>query len=499
MSVKYTENDSIQYDGSGSSLVDFFKNAPTYRPLTLQNDNAVVTEFVDAYNDNPELAIKLLFWLRDPRSGQGEKASGRKLLSYLYNLDETHKLICENLDKIVEYGSYKDILFMYKYTSMIEPLVQFMADKLKSKDRLACKWAPRFDSKDDGFAIVLRKKLGFTNKEYRTWIKDNSETVEQDMAKSAWDIIQYEKIPSVAMKRYGKAFDRHDKKRFDEFKTDDTKKVNASVLYPHEVVNHLMVDAALAEKFWKNLPNYVKEGEKILPIIDVSSSMGGNGVMHIAIALGLYLAERMFGPFKNSFLTFDDTPKLIKLTDTLKTLQEKMKFIERSPWGGSTNFQASYQLILDSAIMYNIPQEEMPTMLICFSDMQFNEANRTYGQTFQLDIMKEMFAKAGYTMPKLVFWDLRAKREENRGSQARFDAKDVALVSGFSPTILKAILACEDIPEFTPYEIMLQAIDYVEFNRDTVTLPLTIAYKPLVADDIKFDGVKVNTHNYFDK
>lgn len=498
MPLKYTEKESLQYADSGSPLVDFYKNAPTFRDFTLENRSDIVHEFIKAYSEDPELAIKLLFWLRDPRSGQGEKASGRKLLAYLYNLDSTHKLIVDNLDKIVEYGSYKDVSFIFKNTTMKGEITTFMADKVKTADRLACKWAPRLDSKDDEFAIAVRNQLVMTNKEYRTWLKTNSETVEQAMSKNDWSGIEYTKIPSIAMKRYGKAFDKHDAERFDVFKTDKTQKVNASVLYPHEVVNHLRIDEKLAEKFWENLPNYVKEGEVILPIIDVSSSMSGNKVMHIAISLGLYLAERMSGQFKNKFITFDNTPRMVDFSQ-LEGLKKRMEFIERAPWGGGTNFEASYKLILEAAKMFNIPKEEMPTMLVCFSDMQFDEALRYGSGNLQYDSMKRMFEDAGYDLPKLVFWDLRAKDEMHRGSHAQHDTKGVALVGGFSPTILKAVLACEDIPEFTPYEIMIQSINYVEFESDTTTLPLTINYVERIDKAIKFDGVKVNRLNYFDR
>ena len=494
MPFNYTEKESLQYADSGSPLVDFYKTAPTLRDFTLENRSDIVHEFIKAYKEDPELAMKLLFWLRDPRSGQGEKASGRKLLAYLYNLDETHQLIVDNLDKIVEYGSYKDISFLFKNTTMKDEITAFMSNKIKTADRLACKWAPRLDSKDDEFAIAVRNILGMTNKEYRKWLKKNSETVEQVMSKKAWNDIEYTKIPSIAMKRYGKAFDRHDAERFDIFKHDKTQKVNASVLYPHEVVNHLHIDEVLAEKFWENLPNFVKEGEIILPIIDVSGSMSSYGVMHIAIALGLYLAEKMSGTFKNSFITFSERPTLIQLKG-LASLKEKMNCIGSADWGGSTNFEASYKLILESAKMFKIPQEEMPTMLICLSDMQFDEAMHNHG-SFHIDNMKKMFEDAGYTLPKLVFWDLRAKEEEHRGSLAQHDTKGVAMVAGFSPTILKSVLACEDIPEFTPYEIMLQSINYVEFESDTTTLPLTINYVEAIDKSIKFDDVKINRLNY---
>jgi len=484
---KYTEKESLQHSDSGSPLVDFFKNAPTFREFTLQNRDDIVKEFVRAYENNPEIATKILFWLRDPRMGQGEKASARKLLSYMYNLEESHPLITDNLDKVVEYGSYKDITFIFHSAVDKAPLTKFFAKKIKSKDRMACKWAPRLDSKDDAFAVAIRDELKMTNKQYRTWLKENSETVEQSMASNYWKAIEYSKVPSLAMKKYGKAFDKHDATRFKDFKLDKTQKINASVLYPHQVTKHIHVDALLAEKMWENLPNFIKEGEVILPIIDTSSSMESNGVMQIALSLGLYLSERISGQFKNSFITFDDNPKLITFNpEKYKTLQQKLNFIESAPWGGTTNFHSSYELILRSAKMFNIKQEEMPTMLICLSDMQFDKANHGAGK-LALDVMREKFKNAGYEMPKLVMWDLRGKEEINRGSHAKHDEKGVAMISGFSPSIMKAVLAIEDIPDFTPYDVMMEAIEYIEFR--TRNLPTLIPYDVNVSSNIIFSVV----------
>ena len=480
-----TENEALQYANSGSPLVDLFKNAPTFRVPTLQNQNNIIKEFINAYSDNPEIAIKIMFWLRDPRMGQGEKASARKILSYMYNLKASHKLVVDNFETIVEYGSYKDFTFMFNNTENKKPLATFFADKIKLKDRLACKWAPRFNSKNNDFAVAIRDELGMTNKEYRTWIKENSETVEQQMARNYWRVIDYSKIPSFAMKKYGKAFDRHDIERFKDFKLDKNQKINASVLYPHQVVKHLGIDPLLSQKMWENLPNYIKEGENILPIIDTSSSMDMYKVMKIALSLGLYLSERISGPFKNKFITFHSRPQLININPKkYKTLAEKINFIEHAPWGGSTNFQASYELILSSAKMFNIKQEDMPTMIICLSDMQFDSA-RSGG--LALDEMRKKFRDAGYLMPKLVMWDLRAKQEENEGSHAKHDEKGVALVSGFSPSIMKAVLALERLPDFTPYDVMMEAINYIEFdNRNLLRM---IPYDEYTSSSIVFNVV----------
>ena len=73
--------------------------------------------------------------------------------------------------------------------------------------------------------------------------------------------------------------------------------------------------------------------------------------------------------------------------------------------------------------------------------------------------IRKLFKEAGYEMPKVVFWNLRASQCE--GSPARSDDTDVAMVSGFNPVLMKAILNCED---FNPMEVMFQALEDIDVN-----------------------------------
>ncbi len=64
--------------------------------------------------------------------------------------------------------------------------------------------------------------------------------------------------------------------------------------------------------------------------------------------------------------------------------------------------------------------------------------------------MKEEYEKAGYKLPKIVFWNLDA----HMGTPAKCSDDSVAMVSGFSPSIMKAVLNAE---EFTPMDVMMEA------------------------------------------
>ena len=127
---------------------------------------------------------------------------------------------------------------------------------------------------------------------------------------------------------------------------------------------------------------------------------------------------------------------------------------------GSTDFEKTYNLLLDSAQSFNVSQEQMPTMLLCISDMQFDRASDT--RMTHLDDIRSRYKEAGYTMPKLVFWNVNARPNQQ---PARHDDPGVALVSGFSPAIMKAVLACED---FNPLEVMREAIAPIELNFDEI-------------------------------
>ena len=73
----------------------------------------------------------------------------------------------------------------------------------------------------------------------------------------------------------------------------------------------------------------------------------------------------------------------------------------------NTDFERAYKLILELALSFDATQEQMPTMLLVLSDMQFDEAT-TSNPHFE-NIQKE-FELAGYIMPKIVFWNLNTDK-----------------------------------------------------------------------------------------
>ena len=121
----------------------------------------------------------------------------------------------------------------------------------------------------------------------------------------------------------------------------------------------------------RSLTDFVKPGEIILPMIDVSGSMFGNP-MNVAVSLGMYLAEKNKSEFKDTFLTFSENPQFVRLEGD--TFFERYKNISQADWGMNTDFESAYELILDKAKLHKVDPKSMPTMLLVLSDMQFDES-----------------------------------------------------------------------------------------------------------------------------
>jgi hypothetical protein len=90
-------------------------------------------------------------------------------------------------------------------------------------------------------------------------------------------------------------------------------------------------------------------------------------------------------------------------------------------------------------------------MLLILSDMQFNYCARFDDTAMQM--IERKFADAGYTVPQIVFWNLNS----SDNVPVKADKSGAALVSGFSPSIMTALLSA-DLDQFTPEGIMLKTV-----------------------------------------
>jgi len=286
-------------------------------------------------------------------------------------------------------------------------------------------------------------------------------------------------------------------------------KVCGRVLQPHELVSQLMKnpdmwcsqypdpDISATESFvydaqWRKIHESVSIGisklvgtscstginlGKLVPLVDVSGSMVGIP-MQVAIALGILVSERSEGSFNDRFITFHEKPTWVSLKGC-NSLRDKVVKTQAAPWGGSTNFEAALEMILEVAVEHRLSPEEIPDLIV-FSDMQFNQAGK-YGETMH-DVIKRRFAEAGvaicgvpYRAPKIIYWNLRG---DTHGFPVEANTPNTQMLSGFSPSLLKLLLDGEPLVieevaadgtvthrEVTPAETLRKALDDERYNR----------------------------------
>jgi len=302
--------------------------------------------------------------------------------------------------------------------------------------------------------------------------------VETAMCAKDYSNVDYSKLPSLASSRYQKAFQRNDGEKYDEYKSaleSGEAKVNAGAVYPYDIIKSMQKggDKIVNNKQWESLPNWMEDSEeRILPVVDVSGSMGvsvgGNDnltCMDVAISLGMYISERNEGNFKDAFVTFSSNPTLQYLKGSL---ENRLRQLRNADWGMSTDIEAVFKLILNQAKMFNIPQDKMPTKILILSDMQFNAAtNSRWGDVSEWnpsaqDMIEALYEEAGYSKPDIVYWNLNASMSN---FPVEFDKMGTALISGFSPSILKSVLGGKSM---TPQSIMMETVGSERYSLITI-------------------------------
>ena len=440
------------------------KNVDLFYNIGASRGKNIVPAFTAAFVENREIALRIAQWARDARGGAGERKLFRDILVHLEKTDtDAAKAL---IAKVPEIGRWDDLL-VFTTTDLKVEAYSLIAEALAAGNGLCAKWMPR----KGAVAAELRAALGMSPKQYRKTLVNLTKVVETQMCAKDWDNINFSHVPSLAASRYKKAFTRHTPK-FAEYvakliKKDPTVKVNAGAVYPYDVLKGVVsaygtvskskteLDHIVAQ--WDALPDFVGDAN-ILPLVDVSGSMtcraGGHGsksettCLEVAVSLGLYLADKNSGKFKDTFLTFSGSPDLITLKGNII---DKVNQMVKSKWEMNTNLHRAFDKILSVAVANNVPQHEMPEMLLILSDMQF-DCCRGHDDT-AMQMIERKYADAGYTVPQVVFWNINS----SDNVPVKADKSGAALVSGFSPSIVKALLAA-DMTDFTPEGIMRKTV-----------------------------------------
>jgi len=277
-------------------------------------------------------------------------------------------------------------------------------------------------------------------------------------------------------------------------------------LDPHEIVSivlkkHNMTDAeekvldAQWKDLWRGVAEQAKAAEgdtlefnptRMVPMADVSGSMSGVP-MEVSIALSIGLSEITHDAFKHMVMTFSSQPKWHRLNPS-DSIVQKVRSLSRAHWEMSTNFEAAYDLILETVEAAKLSREDMPSLVV-FSDMQFDQAmgRRTPMTTMHEHLcakVERVGKRLGWedTDPTpIVYWNLR----NTGGHPVNKDTEGAVLLAGFSPSLLKLVLSGGALVEETVE--VVEADGTVTTQKIRVT-PEVILRKML--DDDVYDPVR---------
>lgn len=465
----YTENGAVSNASSMSDVLDLFATIGALRNAPEQE---IVDRFIRAYAEDPDLAMKVLFYARDIRGGLGERRVFRVILKYL--ADHEPASVRKNLEFISEFGRWDDVLVLLDSPVEAEALAvirrQLMEDlkalEAEQSVSLLAKWLPSVNASNQDTVAAARKvarSLGMSDEKYRkvlSRLRKALRILENDLRQHDYSF-SYMAQPSRALFKYRKAFLRNDANRYSNYLdqvADGQAVMHTDALYPYDIIAPAVSGRALSEQerramdvTWKAQRDFAR-GENALVVMDGSGSMYWAAQKplpaSVAMSLAIYFAERNRGAFHNHFITFSENPRLVEIKGS--DIVEKVRYVRSFNEIANTNLRRVFELILRVAVENQLPQEELPDTLYIISDMEFDSAVRG-GDVTNFDWAKQEFQRYGYQLPQVVFWNVASR---NQQQPVTMNAQGAALISGASARIFSMVAQ----GQLNPMEQMLHIL-----------------------------------------
>lgn len=465
-----TENGDPAYTSTLNANLDFFALVGGMR----FNPKKVRELFARALSEDYSTAIKNLFYTRDIRGGMGERRSFRVCFRYLCDLYPADAATL--FPFVVEYGRFDD-LFEARDTKAEGAMIDFVRRQLErdiesfqrdGSTSLLPKWLPSINAsnrKTVNTALFFCKKLGYSKQDYRKLLSSlrRGKIIENRLREKDYSF-DYSCVPSQAMHKYRKAFERNDLERYRQYVQDvleGVETVNTETLFPYQIIKDYeiystqepsdLVKKSMQMK-WDSLPRNADASNTIV-VRDGSGSMTCCNALplYMATSLAILFSEQLTGEFKNRFITFSSHPQLIELPDSAP-LWRKLELCYQQNDCSNTDISKVYDLIYRTSLKVQDPEDFIKRVVI-ISDMEFDSGVKNI-PTYE--IMKEKFEKAGLPLPEIVYWNVAA-----RG--IRFPANknhpNIRFLSGSSVHVLKALLNNETV---SAVDLMYKALQKYE-------------------------------------
>jgi hypothetical protein len=448
----------------------------------------------DETNAYLSIMYRLIGYTRDIIDGKGEYYLTYMMIYVWYDYYQELSIFALkcliHTDNSHPYGSWKDMKRMCQYCNkrsqhklinhpLIDVCIQLTNDQIR-KDKeviennssnisLVSKWVPREKSVYGWLFTLLaenyfyfyveqvkdekcyKKALKKCMTEYRKLVSSLNtklDTLQIKQCSNKWSEIDFNNVTSISFLKQKKAFLRNTcSETFSDFiksNIDSGKEINGRHIGMETFTSQALtllknpnqVEINLLNSQWRNNSFQTGSLGKMIAMVDKSESMNGSP-MHAAISLGIRVAENSI--LGKRVMTFSSTPTWINLSN-YDNFVDQVDAICNANYGMDTNFYTALQTILDAIIESNMPPEEVQDlMLVVFSDMQINHADKINTDTLYENISK-MYSEAGikseyrkpYKPPHLLFWNLRS----TSGFPSLSNQSNISMMSGFSPSFL---------------------------------------------------------------
>ncbi|KAB8111172.1 hypothetical protein EE612_048744 [Oryza sativa] len=395
------------------------------------------------------------------------------------------------------YGSDVSFRFLYDgvadtFAELLKSDVEHMRAGENAKIGLAAKWCPSLRSSydratllceaiarrmfpressqeylflsDEHYAYRVRNRL---RREVLVPLRKVLELPEVYMTAGKWEQMPYARVPSVAMRQYKGAFEKHDKSGvagfLDEVRTGHAR-LHVGAAMPHELVAAALKgehDEA-AELQWRRMVSALAAGGRLSNCIAVCGLSSGGDVAKppgaAAVALGLLISELSQDPWKGRVITFDATQQLHKVCGA--TLVEKLRSlaapVRAAPKGSSLNLQGVFDRILTVATYGGLAKDMMVRRVFVLSDMELNAS--AWRVQDELKTIRSKFTAEGFTAPEVVFWNVGAPAS----APVVATEANAAVVSGYSKNLVRLFLEWDG--QLTPAAVMADAISGPEYD-----------------------------------
>jgi hypothetical protein len=515
----FTENGAVSHSTTGEHSLDYFTKAGTYRD---RSEMQVAADISAAWGENPELALKTIFYLRSVtrkskgffesekvQKGQGVRDEFMKLIKWVENSHP--ETLYKNLWLVPVVGTWKDLWYDSSesgYVYYINPLEVYRLVEKGLTDEynrgLIAKYLPRIRSKSNvkndrhrrlnDWAKGLCEYLGWSETDYRKF-KSNPENTahlfQRIMCEGLWSNLDFSVISGKAlfnlMAQKGKdgktVFQRHglEDKYITWLKTQPTAKFTGYVYELFKQVKGGVLPLAQKityDKQFDGLVDLAKKDEggikgNVWCALDTSGSMTSivdgktTTAYDVCVSLGIFFSSLNEGAFKDHVIMFDSTSRTLQLSGSFT--DKAQQIIKHSTAWGSTNFQSVIDEIVRVRIKNpNIPISDFPETLIVVSDMQFNATGSA--QTNYERAMQQL-ASVGLPKINIIWWWVtgRGKDYTNKSTD-----KGVTMLGGFDGSTIQLILGGEmetvdavtgETRKLTPMEQMIKVLDQEVLNQ----------------------------------